>query len=150
MKPGKQPREDAARQLTVEIKNLQSLSEWGADNLDRGAKGLAQQLSRQGDDLDTQIRRIMGAFRKVEANLAGKGSELTDELVRSQVLPLRPRLAYAAARKVRGRSHPLDPLYNVMSAAIDRVKTMSDFARLMNFMEAIVAYYKAFKEKVLS
>jgi len=58
--------------------------------------------------------------------------------IETEVVLLKPKLAYAAARKKESK-----PLSDVMSAAIDKVNSEEDFKRLVQFIESIIAYHKA-------
>jgi CRISPR-associated protein Csm2 len=51
---------------------------------------------------------------------------------------LMPKLAYAVDRQQAAK-----PLQQVIDAAIDRVHSMDDFDRLVQFVESIIAYHKA-------
>lgn len=56
---------------------------------------------------------------------------------------LKPKLAYATARKDNEKTNPVKPLNDVLSEAIDKIKDTPDFYRLENLIESIIAYHKA-------
>ncbi|WP_026735583.1 type III-A CRISPR-associated protein Csm2 [Fischerella sp. PCC 9605] len=82
-----------------------------------------------------QVRKFLDAVNRLKADLAEKGdfSEIETEVVL-----LKPKLAYAAARQRAAK-----PLGEVMSAAIDKVHSKEDFERLVQLIESIIAYHKA-------
>jgi CRISPR-associated protein Csm2 len=80
-----------------------------------------------------QIRKFLDAINRLKSKLVGSGfSEIEAEIVL-----LKPKLAYAAARQ-----NVVKPLNKVMSAAIDKVVSKADFERLVNLVESIIAYHK--------
>ncbi|ELS30904.1 MULTISPECIES: type III-A CRISPR-associated protein Csm2 [Pseudanabaena] len=80
-----------------------------------------------------QIRKFLDAINRLKSKLVGSGfSEIEAEIVL-----LKPKLAYAAARQ-----NVVKPLNKVMSAAIDKVESKADFERLVNLVESIIAYHK--------
>lgn len=118
-----------SKELPQEISFPPKLSEWRVEALVDTAKGLAEELS-QG--LDTQLRRIFDSVRRVELDFKRE-----ERFSRDDVLLLKPRLAYAAARQEK-----LRPIFTWLDKAIDRVQDESDFQRLVQFIEAVLAYYK--------
>lgn len=94
-----------------------------------------------------QIRKFLDAINRVKANLIEEEvttdgerriaqkqfSEIEDDIVL-----LKPKLAYAAARQ-----RAAEPLSKVISAAIDKVHSLEDFNRLVQFIESTIAYHKA-------
>lgn len=137
------PRRDT-RPQAKEYVFPERLADLEAEQLDQIARESAKELSRKPENLDTQVRRIMGAVRKLEVDLTSRGEALTDKVVRQSVMALRPRLAYAAARNKN-----LKELQNCLHKAVEKVQSERDFKRLIDLVEAIVGYYKAYKERVL-
>lgn len=82
-----------------------------------------------------QVRKFLDAINRIKADLAEKKEFLK---VETEVVLLKPKLAYAAARQKAAK-----PLSQVMSAAIDRVYSLEDFERLVQLIESIIAYHKA-------
>lgn len=98
---------------------------------------------KNGGLTTAQIRNIFGTVKKLENKLAQR--EDKDENFKSKIgdplILLKPKLAYAAAR--HKRKPGLTALTNVLSDAIDLVKSKEDFERFVNFFEAILAYHRA-------
>ena len=82
-----------------------------------------------------QVRKFLDAVNRLKADLAEKKDF---SKVETQVVLLKPKLAYAAARQKAAK-----PLSQVMSAAIDQVRSLEDFERLVQLIESIIAYHKA-------
>lgn len=82
-----------------------------------------------------QVRKFLDAVNRIKADLAEKG-EFSE--IETEVVLLKPKLAYAAARQKAAK-----PLGDVMSAAIDKVHSIEDFERLVQLIESIIAYHKA-------
>jgi CRISPR type III-A-associated protein Csm2 len=120
------------------IKGLQSLTDWkqeqeGQFGLVLCAEILAEQLGKTPDAaLDTQVRKFLDALRKLD--IAFTRAKAFD---RSRVALLKPKLAYAVSRK-----EELVPLYRVIDAALPKVKDGDDFKFLLDFVEAVLAFYK--------
>lgn len=81
-----------------------------------------------------QVRKFLDALNRIKADLADK----TFTEIEPDVVLLKPKLAYAAARQRAAK-----PLSDVMSDAIDKVRDIKDFERLVQFIESIIAYHKA-------
>lgn len=82
-----------------------------------------------------QVRKFLDAVNRLKADLAETGEFAK---VETEVVLLKPKLAYAAARQRAAK-----PLNEVMSAAIDKVHSKEDFERLVQLVESIIAYHKA-------
>jgi CRISPR-associated protein Csm2 len=85
-----------------------------------------------------QIRKFFGEVKRQQM----KGYSEPDFVL------LKPKLAYAVGR-TKGKSKITD-FYEVMSIAIDEVKSEAHFKNFIKIFEAIVAYHKAAEEKKLS
>lgn len=94
-----------------------------------------------------QIRKFLDAINRVKADLVrdepsdGDSEQRQRQIftnIESDIVLLKPKLAYAAARQRAAK-----PLSDVMSAAIDKVHSLEDFDRLVQFIESIIAYHKA-------
>lgn len=109
------------------------LKTWRGKELIDCAYSLAEEL--RGQKLDTQLRKIFDTLRKLEMDI--ERLNLTGKEVEEKVVLLKPRLAYTAARTSR-----LKGLIKVLSDSIDRVHDREDFEKLVEFMEAVLAYYK--------
>jgi CRISPR-associated protein Csm2 len=86
-----------------------------------------------------QIRKFLDAINRVKVKLnQDKDDEQIFNDIEPEIVLLKPKLAYAAARQRSAK-----PLSDVMSIAIDNVKTVEDFKRLIQFVESIIAYHKS-------
>lgn len=82
-----------------------------------------------------QVRKFLDAVNRLKADLGETGDFAKIE---TEIVLLKPKLAYAAARQRAAK-----PLGEVMSAAIDKVHSKDDFERLVQLLESIIAYHKA-------
>ena len=82
-----------------------------------------------------QVRKFLDAINRLKAVLTDTGDF---SKIETEVVLLKPKLAYAAARQKAAK-----PLSDVMSVAIDKVRSKEDFQRLVQFIESIIAYHKA-------
>lgn len=140
--------------LCRRIQSLQGLKEYPIRKLVEDAEGFGPYLKRQRLETN-QIRKFLDAINRVKTTLSQidtnktQQEENTDEpkklaeqakfdYVEADIVLLKPKLAYAAARQSSAR-----PLSDVMSVAIDKVHSVQDFERLVQFIEAIIAYHKA-------
>jgi CRISPR-associated protein Csm2 len=73
-----------------------------------------------------------------ESSEATKQEERAFAALETDIVLLKPKLAYAAARQ-----RAAQPLSEVMSSAIDNVHSLKDFQRLVQLIESIIAYHKA-------
>ncbi|MEA5593483.1 type III-A CRISPR-associated protein Csm2 [Rivularia sp. UHCC 0363] len=90
----------------------------------------------KGQRLETnQVRKFLDAINRLKAVLADTGNF---SKIDTDIVLLKPKLAYAAARQKAAK-----PLSDVMSVAIDSVHSKEDFERLVQLIESIIAYHKA-------
>lgn len=82
-----------------------------------------------------QVRKFLDAVNRIKADLP-EDSDFSK--IETEVVLLKPKLAYAAARQ-----SSVQALSKVMSAAIDQVHSIDDFQRLVQFLESTIAYHKA-------
>ncbi len=101
--------------------------EEGGEALVEAAEALGEKLARS---LKTnQIRKVYGAVKKIQ---------MSDEFRRNDLIMLKPKLAYAAARN-RG----VTPLKEALTQAIDKVgDDPQRFKNFVDFFEATLAYHK--------
>jgi CRISPR-associated protein Csm2 len=103
-----------------------------------------------------QVRKFLDALNRIKVKSArisldnhqpdphsaspetAKQEEKAFEALETDIVLLKPKLAYAAARQKAAQ-----PLSEVMSSAIDRVRSIKDFQRLVQLIESIIAYHKA-------
>jgi CRISPR-associated protein Csm2 len=82
-----------------------------------------------------QVRKFLDAVNRIKADLPEDGDF---SKIETDIVLLKPKLAYAAARQ-----SSVQALSRVMSAAIDQVRSIDDFQRLVQFLESTIAYHKA-------
>ena len=104
------------------------------------AEQFRPQLKRQRLETN-QVRKFLDALNRLKTILAQ--TEEKDEGARfakieAEVVPIKPKLAYAAARQKAAKA-----LSEVMSAAIDKTQSSRDFERLVQIVESIIAYHRA-------
>lgn len=82
-----------------------------------------------------QVRKFLDAVNRIKADLT---QDDDFSKIETEVVLLKPKLAYAAARQSAAK-----PLSDVISAAIDKVHSREDFDRLVQLLESTIAYHKA-------
>lgn len=82
-----------------------------------------------------QVRKFLDAVNQIKADLR---EDEDFSKIETEIVLLKPKLAYAAARQ-----SSVQALSKVMSAAIDKVHSVPDFHRLVQFLESTIAYHKA-------
>ncbi|MEN8444330.1 MAG: type III-A CRISPR-associated protein Csm2 [Cyanobacteria bacterium J06555_13] len=91
-----------------------------------------------------QVRKFLDAINRVKASsiedVDGSSQQKSKSFsdIEDDIVLLKPKLAYAAARQAAAK-----PLSDVISAAIDKVHSLEDFKRLVQFIESTIAYHKA-------
>ena len=102
--------------------------EKGGEPLVTAAENLGRKLAR---NLKTsQIRKVYGAVKKIQ---------MSEEFNRNELIMLKPKLAYAAARKPE-----VEDLKDALTQAINQVDNNEKFKNFVDFFEAILAYHRAF------
>lgn len=126
---------DISRKITdfIKSKELPSLKEYPIRTLVEHAQEFGSELKKQRLETN-QIRKFLDAINQLKAQLIGNDFSA----IEAEVVLLKPKLAYAAARQT-----VVKPLNNVMSAAIDKTLDKEDFDRLVQLIESIIAYHKA-------
>ncbi len=110
--------------LSEGITDLTLLAEWGG-YLAKGHPDKALTTS--------QIRRFFGAVKRIQADFAQ---------LKSEILLLEPKLAYAVGRSKEGAK--IGEFYTMMSPLIrDINQDKTKFKNFVSLFEAIVAYHKA-------
>jgi CRISPR-associated protein Csm2 len=118
----------------IQSDKLPSLKDYPIRELVKHAQEFGPELRRQRLETN-QIRKFLDALNQIKARVVGEDFSADIE---TEVVLLKPKLAYAAARQ-----NAVKPLSNVMSAAIDKVHSKPDFDRLVQLVESIIAYHKA-------
>lgn len=88
----------------------------------------------------SQLRTIFGEVKRIEVKL-GK------ENVAQDILMLRPKIAYNAARVIsQNRYSRINDLKEVLEAAHSNINTgdLESFKRFSRFLEGIIAYHKVY------
>jgi CRISPR-associated protein Csm2 len=109
----------------------------GAETLIKCAEAIGAALAKP---LTTsQIRAIFGEVRRIE----GDWKIDADRASRSLIL-LKPKMAYRAKKEETKENKSVKNLVSVLDEAISHVgKDADNFARFVEFFEAILAYHKA-------
>lgn len=110
----------------------------------REAEKAGQSLATGRDRLTkSQIRNIFGTVRQIQLNWQSAMEPDEKRAVVRQLLLLKPKLAYQAARE-----KAVKPLADVLDAAIDQVEGKQErFQRLVELFEAILAYHTKYGGK---
>jgi len=128
---------DIAQTIIKKIHELKNLKDYPIRDLVQHAEKLGPALKQRRLETN-QIRKFLDAVNQIKAELANKSFEE----IEVEVVLLKPKLAYAAARQ-----DAVKLLSQVISAAIDKVSSKDDFERLVQLMESIIAYHKAVEGK---
>ena len=113
--------------------------EKGGDDLVNAAEELGESISDRNNGITTsQIRRVYSAVKKIQMNIP-----VDTEFERNDLILLKPKLAYVAARAPDDRRASTKKLQDALTQAIDRVDTHEKFKNFVNFFEATLAYHKA-------
>ena len=123
---------DTTQSIIESIKDLKSLKDYPIRALVNHAEKFGKELRDQRLETN-QIRKFLDAINRLKSKLVG--SQFSE--IEADIVLLKPKLAYAAARQ-----NVVKPLNKVMSAAIDKVYSKADFERLVNLVESIIAYHK--------
>jgi CRISPR-associated protein Csm2 len=136
-----------SREPTIDrIKKLTNFSDYNIRELVVDAEELGKKLKAGGLETN-QVRKFLDAINRIKADLLDEiSTENKDDdrfkKIEIDIVLLKPKLAYATARKSE-----VEPLQKVLDVAIDRVRSLDDFKRLVQFVESIIAYHKAAEGK---
>lgn len=117
--------------------------------LDATASRLGKQLA-DANLTNSQIRNVFGTARQIEAKWRSHRMQQDGEKneARRDLILLKPKLAYQAARNESRGRNPLAELRDWLSAGIDAVVAPSGqlsekdrFKHFMEFFEAVLAYH---------
>jgi CRISPR-associated protein Csm2 len=144
--PRNNDRNQDSREIIDRIKRLTKFSDYNIRELVTDAEEIGQKL-KDGKLETNQVRKFLDAINRIKAELldeVDKEDKDDDRFKKIEVdiVLLKPKLAYAAARQAAAK-----PLQEVLDVAIDRVGSMNDFKRLVQFVESIIAYHKAAERK---
>lgn len=140
---GQQMSEDIVTMMVKKIhKFTAGLQEYKTRELVEDTEQLGKELAIRFKLKTTQVRKFLDAVNRLKAQV-GRSKGFTEE-IKSELELLRPKLAYAAARQQKDRDPgPVEPLRQVLEAAIKKVDKPEDFTRLVQLIESIIAYHKA-------
>ena len=106
------------------------------DVIEEGGQALVDAAEDLGNRLENrqlktaQIRKVYGAVKKIQ---------MSDEFQRNELIMLKPKLAYAAARNTE-----VTDLKDALTQAIDRIgDDPQRFKNFVDFFEATLAYHRA-------
>lgn len=131
---------DIAKEIVKTISDLPGLQAYPIRDLVKDAERFGPELKRQRLETN-QVRKFLDALNRLKTTLAQaqeKDEAAKFAKIETEVVLLKPKLAYAAARQKAAK-----PLSEVMSAAIDKTQSSQDFDRLVQLVESIIAYHKA-------
>jgi CRISPR-associated protein Csm2 len=122
------------RKTSVQRADIDEIIDGNTVKLVEVAEGLGRLLGEELDEAQrlttSQIRSVYGMVKRMEGRAFDQG----------EFLLLKPKLAYAARKDVRG----LRILRDVLTWAIDSVGDNGDkFPQFVRFFEAILAYHQA-------
>lgn len=132
------PSDDINKRVKKCISDLESLKAYNIRELVKHAEEFGPYL--KNNRLETnQIRKFLDAINRIKAQtIQDDGTKVTFDVIETEIVLLKPKLAYAAARQ-----SAVKPLSEVMAIAIDKTRDLDDFARLVQFIESTIAYHKA-------
>jgi CRISPR-associated protein Csm2 len=114
--------------------------EEGGEPLVNEAEELGRQISDRRSGITTsQIRKVFNAVRKIQMKV-----QIGEEFQQNELILLKPKLAYVAARAPGPRKANTEKLKDALTQAIGLVDNDKKFQNFVAFFEAILAYHKAF------
>ena len=114
--------------------------EKGGEPLVNEAEELGRQISDRRSGITTsQIRKVFNAVRKIQMKV-----QIGEEFQQNELILLKPKLAYVAARAPGPRKANTEKLKDALTQAIGLVDNDKKFQNFVAFFEAILAYHKAF------
>lgn len=139
-----------------ELKKINNFQNYPIRDLVEHSEKFGSDLKRGGLDTN-QIRKFLDAIIRIKVKISQEKEKPNEQKpnkdsiekeifkkIESDIVLLKPKLAYAAARNSRAKN-AADDLNDVMSKSIDKVHSLEDFERLVQFIESIIAYHKAAK-----
>lgn len=130
-------------QILDELKKYKNFAAYPIRTLVKHSEEFGRLLKKK--KLETnQIRKFLDAINRIKVNVTKAVAEKNHtpenvfKMIEAEIVLLKPKLAYAAARKDAAQS-----LNKVMSKVIDKIHSLNDFERLVQFIESIIAYHKS-------
>ncbi len=131
----------------IKSDKITSLKDYSIRLLVEHAQEFGPYLKNQGLQTN-QVRKFLDAINRLKVKIAQDADQSQKDIdkknqevfskIEPEVVLLKPKLAYAAARQPAAK-----PLSKVISIAIDKVHSIEDFERLVQFIESTIAYHKA-------
>lgn len=113
--------------------------EKGGESIVNEAEKLGKQISDKRNGVTTsQIRKVFSAVKKIQMKV-----KMGEELQLNELIMLKPKLAYVAARAPDQRRVNTEKLKDVLTQAIGLVDDKTKFQNFVSFFEAILSYHKA-------
>ncbi|AVH61972.1 type III-A CRISPR-associated protein Csm2 [Nostoc sp. 'Peltigera membranacea cyanobiont' N6] len=137
--------QDDDKEIQKELEIIQKQAENDKQEAARKSENdISQKLN--GKDKEEEIKKIKDSaeqeliiiLKNIQKQADNKKDKLIFPKIEADVVLLKPKLAYAAARQRSAK-----PLEEVISVAIDKVESTKDFERLVQLIESIIAYHKA-------
>lgn len=111
-------------------------------SLQEELESIQRQVDKQKEEIKKNTNIAEENFNVKLQSIQKQADDKKDKLIfatiEADVVLLKPKLAYAAARQRSAK-----PLEEVMRVAIDKVESTKDFERLVQLIESIIAYHKA-------
>lgn len=88
----------------------------------------------------SQFRRVFTHIKKIQANVESKKLDKTANIpgeILKEILLLKPKMAYTA-----GRHTSITDFYDVVVKFVNGMKTVTEFNRFYDFVEATLAYHR--------
>jgi len=88
----------------------------------------------------SQFRRVFTHIKKIQTNVESKKLEKTADIpgeILKEILILKPKMAYTA-----GRHKNIKDFYDVVVKFVNGMKTVTEFNRFYDFVEATLAYHR--------
>lgn len=113
---------------------MEKLSEKKDEEIEKEMKELAKSLGK--DIAPSQVRKLFSEVKTLSWKVKKEKVDIGRRMLR-----LKPRLAYAVARKKELRE-----LYNVFGEYISKTKDEKDLDKLVFALESFIAYQKYFEK----
>lgn len=114
--------------------------EEGGNILVNTAEQLGKDISDKYKGVTTsQIRKVFSAVKKIQMKI-----QMGEEFQQNELILLKPKLAYVAARAPKARVSKTIKLKNALTEAINMVDDKTKFQNFVSFFEAVLAYHRAY------
>ena len=113
------------------------------------AKELGKHLAQKNEVKRSQFRRVFTHIKKIQSKVESKvknrefsEADTIPEEIMKEILLLKPKMAYTAARH-----RNIKKFYEVVVKFVNKMQTAADFRRFYDFVEATLAYHRYFGGK---